>query len=175
VVIFLAGGQGSTPKSPTFLSCGTLWASKNIPNKKTMGFLDFLFGTEEKEKRKRVFVSFAIEDVQYRDYLIEQARKENSPFDFIDMSVKKKWKQDEWKKRCRTKIKRCDGVIALLSKNTHKAGGARWEIKCAREENIKIIGMHIQKNNKGAIPIEMKGKRVIEWNWNNLEKFINKL
>jgi hypothetical protein len=91
------------------------------------------------------------------------------------MSVKTEWKQEEWKKKCRTKIKRCDGVIALLSKNTHKASGARWEMKCASEEKVKIIGMHIFKNNKGAIPIELKGKKVVLWNWNNLEKFINQL
>ncbi len=142
-----------------------------------MGFFDFLFGNSDSkiETRKRVFISFAIEDVKYRDYLVEQARKNNSPFDFIDMSVKKKWNENEWKQKCRTKIKRSHGVIALLSKNTHKAGGARWEIKCAREEGVKLIGMHIKKNDKGAIPPELKGKRVIEWNWENLEKFINQL
>jgi len=142
-----------------------------------MGLLNWLFGeeTENNEKRKQIFISFAIEDIEYRDHLVAQARKKNSPFDLIDMSIKKEWKQEEWKKNCRTKIKRCDGVIALLSKNTHKASGARWDIKCAREENVKIIGMHIFKNNKGAIPPELKGKRVILWNWNNLEKFINQL
>ena len=130
---------------------------------------------EKKRKKKRVFISFAIEDIKYRNDLVNQARKSHSPFDFIDMSVKKKWNQSEWKDRCRTKIKGCDGVIALLSKNTHKASGARWEIKCAREEGVKIIGMHIFKNNKGAIPIELNGKKVIEWNWDNLERFINNL
>jgi hypothetical protein len=70
----------------------------------------------KKETRKRVFISFAIEDVEYRDYLVDQARKKHSPFDFIDMSVKQKWNETEWKKKCSTKIKRCDGVIALLSK-----------------------------------------------------------
>jgi len=142
-----------------------------------MGLLDWLFGEgmKTKEKRKRIFISFAIEDIEYRDYLVEQAREKNSPFDFIDMSVKKEWSQKEWKDRCRTKIKRCDSVIALLSKRTHLAGGARWEMKCAREEGVKIIGMHIFKNNKGAIPKELKGKRVIEWSWNNLEKFIKQL
>lgn len=142
-----------------------------------MGFLDWFFGSEEpkKVKRKRVFISFAIEDVEYRDHLVDQARKKHSPFDFIDMSVKREWNQNVWKARCRTKIKRCDGVIALLSKNTHKAGGAKWEMKCAREEGVKIIGMHIKKNDQGAIPAELKEKRVIIWSWENLEKFINTL
>ncbi|MEQ8688524.1 MAG: TIR domain-containing protein [Imperialibacter sp.] len=142
-----------------------------------MGLLDWLFGVGENRdvRRKKVFISFAIEDVQYRNYLVDQAREKHSPFDFIDMSVKKKWNQREWKDKCRRKIKRCDGVIALLSKNTHMARGARWEMKCAVEEDVKIIGMHIFKDNKGAIPKELKGKRVIEWSWNNLEKVINKL
>ena len=142
-----------------------------------MGLLDWLFGKEikTKETRKRIFISFAIEDIEYRDHLVSQARKKNSPFDLIDMSVKKEWKQEEWKRKCRAKIRRCDGVIVLLSKNTHKARGARWEIKCAREEKIRIIGMQIFKNSKGVIPPELKGKKVILWSWRNLETFINQL
>jgi len=142
-----------------------------------MGLLDWILGEEvkTKETKKRIFISFAIEDIEYRNHLVGQARKKNSPFDLIDMSVKKEWKQEEWKKKCRTKIKGCDGVIALLSKNTHKASGARWEMKCAREEKVKIIGMHIFKNNKGAIPSELKGKKVVLWSWKNLETFINQL
>jgi hypothetical protein len=142
-----------------------------------MGLFSWLFGSSEpaKKTKKRVFISFAIEDVKYRNYLVQQGKSKHSPFEFIDMSVKKKWNQSEWKTRCRSKIRGCDGVIALLSKNTHLAGGARWEIKCAREEKVKIIGMHIKKNDKGAIPPELIGKRVITWSWDNLEKFINSL
>jgi hypothetical protein len=142
-----------------------------------MGFLDWLFGgnTNSKDNRKKVFISFAIEDVKYRDHLVAQARKKNSPFDFIDMSVKEEWEQDEWKRKCRTKIKHCDGVIALLSNNTHKASGARWEMRCAREEGVKIVGMHVKKNDKRAIPPELKGKQIILWSWDNLEQFIKRL
>ena len=139
-----------------------------------MGILDFLFGAE-KEKRKRIFISFAIEDIEYRDHLVNQARKENSPFDFIDMSVKNSWKQDEWKRRCRTKIKGCDGVIALISKRTHLASGARWEMKCALEEKVPTMGMQIKWNDKGAKPKELKNKKVIRWTWTNIESFIQKL
>lgn len=126
-------------------------------------------------RKKRIFISFAIEDVKYRDDLVNQSKRKKSPFEFIDMSVKKKWDEKVWKKKCRTKIKRCDGVIALLSKRTHNAGGARWEMQCAIEENIPIIGMHIQKKNKGAIPTELQGEEVIEWSWDNLDRFINSL
>jgi hypothetical protein len=55
-----------------------------------MGLLDWLWATnvQIKKKRKKVFISFAIEDIEYRDFLVSQALRQNSPFDFIDMSVK---------------------------------------------------------------------------------------
>lgn len=139
-----------------------------------MGFFDFLFSWKE-DQRKRIFISFAIEDEIYRNHLVKQGRNMRSPFEFIDMSVKEPYMQDEWQQRCRTKIKRCHGMIVLLSKNTYHSSGARWEIKCARKEGIPIIGMHIRKNGKGATPPELKGKKIIEWTWDNVHKFIEKL
>lgn len=123
---------------------------------------------------KRVFISFAIEDANAKDFLVGQAKNEKTPFEFVDMSVKEAW-NDSWKTRCRTKIKSCDGVIALLSKKTYNADGAKWEMKCAVEEGIPTIGVHISKDDKGAIPAELTGKKVIEWTWDGIAKFINSL
>jgi len=132
-------------------------------------------GEDEEQEPKKIFVSFAIEDSKYRDFLVAQAKNEKTPFSFIDMSVKQPWNENEWKRKCRTKIKSCDGMIVLLSKKTWHSGGSRWEIKCANEEGIPVIGMHIKKNDKGAIPPELEGSRVIEWSWKNLSKSINKI
>lgn len=63
-------------------------------------------------KNNRIFISFAVEDKTYRDFLLGQARNEKSPFEFVDMSVKNPW-DSAWKTSCRTKIKGCDGMIAL--------------------------------------------------------------
>jgi len=130
---------------------------------------------KKNDKKKRIFISFAIEDEEYRDHLVGQAKLERTPFSFVDMSVKKPWDEKEWKRKCRAKIKKCDGLIVMLSNNTYHSSGTRWEIKCAKEENIPVIGMHINKKKKGAIPPELKGKPVIEWSWKNLSKSINKI
>jgi hypothetical protein len=137
-----------------------------------------LFEDEEesnKEVKKRIFISFAIEDEQYRNFLVAQAKNERSPFTFVDMSVKQPWDEQIWKQKCRTKIKSCDGMIVLLSKNTWHSSGARWEIKCAKEEGLPVIGMHIKKNYQGAIPQELRGKKVITWSWDNLAKVIKRI
>lgn len=123
---------------------------------------------------KRIFVSFAIEDKQSRDFLVGQARNSNSPFEFTDMSVKTPW-DNSWKTQCRARIKGCHGLIALISKNTMKADGARWEIQCAREEGVPVLGVHIYLDNKGVIPPELSGCRVIEWSWDGIATYINGL
>jgi len=125
-------------------------------------------------KNNRIFISFAAEDANYRDLLKGQANNKDSPFDFVDMSVKEPW-DEQWKSRCRTKIKGCDGVIALISKKTNNAKGARWEMNCANEEGIPMIGVHIHKDDKGTIPPELSGKKVIEWTWEGIAKFLDSL
>jgi antiphage defense system Thoeris ThsB-like protein len=123
-------------------------------------------------KKKKIFVSFAMQDKKYRDFLVAQSKNEKSPFSFVDMSVKEPWSEEIWKKKCRDKIQKCDGMIVLLSKNTWHSSGSRWEIKCANEEDVPVVGMHIKKDDKGAKPPELNGKRVIAWTWNDLQRSI---
>src|SRR5271169_2057087 len=101
----------------------------------------------------KLFISFAAEDMRYRDLLVGQAKNSDTPFEFRDMSLQEPF-DSKWKTRCRDKIKQCHGFIALLSKKTWRAEGARWEIGCAADESIPCIGIHIHKDDKGAIPPE---------------------
>ena len=122
---------------------------------------------------KRIFIAFAVEDKSYRDFLIGQAKLDKSPFEFIDMSVKEPW-GTQWRTNCRTRIKGCDGVVALISKNTAKADGQLWEIKCAYEEEIPTMLMWVN-DERPTIPALLTGKRINIWSWDNLKAFIEKL
>lgn len=123
----------------------------------------------------RIFVSFAIEDEWARDFLKGQAKNNSSPFDFVDMSAKEAW-DSQWKTNCRTRIKGCDGVIALVSKNTTKATGALWEVACAKEEGIPVRGLYVHADNKPvSLPEQFKGVRVVEWTWENIKNFLDSL
>ena len=122
----------------------------------------------------RIFISFAVEDKEYRDLLRGQSLNTKSPFTYTDFSVKEAWDR-QWKTNCRARIKGCDGVIALISKRTRLADGAKWEMQCASEEGIPMIGVHIHKDDKGQIPSELQGKRVINWTWQGITNFIDSL
>jgi hypothetical protein len=122
---------------------------------------------------KRIFISFAVEDLFARDNLVFQAKQEHTPFEFVDMSVKQPW-DSAWKTNCRSRIKGCDGVVAFLSDNTLNADGARWEIRCALEEGVPLLPVYI--HDKGCkVPSELAGKTIYHWTWANIKSFIDRL
>lgn len=124
---------------------------------------------------KRIFISFAVEDERSRDFLVGQAKNEKSPFEFVDMSVKELW-DEKWKTNCRTKIKGCDGVIAMVSKNTARASGQLWEIECAKEEGVRVRGVYTTTDNRPEkLPSELDGIKVVSWTWDNIKSFIDSL
>ena len=57
-------------------------------SRKTMRLLDWLFGEDKPERRKKIFISFSMKDVEYRNHLVNQAKNKKSPFEFLDYSVK---------------------------------------------------------------------------------------
>lgn len=123
--------------------------------------------------RKTVFVAFAIEDERQRDFLKGQSLNTNSPFEFVDMSVKQPY-DTEWKARVRTRIRRSDGVIALVSENTLASTGEIWEINCASEEEKPMIGLWAYKDDRTR-PSALDGYKIIEWTWSSIADFIDSL
>ena len=123
--------------------------------------------------KKVVFIAFAIEDRGQRDLLKGQALNTKSPFEYIDMSVKEPY-DSEWKERVRTRIRRSDGVIALVSKNTNNSSGEKWEINCAKEEEKKLIGLWAYTDDRTK-PSVLDGTRIISWTWQGIADFIDSL
>lgn len=125
-------------------------------------------------KNNRIFISFAIEDANLRTMLVGQGRNEKTPFSFVDMSVKQPW-DSAWKTNCRTKIKGCDGVIGIITKNTVKADGQLWELNCAYEENVPVLLIYGNDDRPSNLPDPIKGRLINLWTWDNISKFMNKL
>jgi len=119
---------------------------------------------------KTIFIAFAIEDERQRDFLKGQSLLTTSPFEYVDMSVKQAYDED-WKTRVRTRIRRSDGVIILVSKSSSTSSGQKWEIQCAKEEGRKILGIWAYSDDR----TEIYGVTTRVWNWDNIRNFINSL
>ncbi|BAW84636.1 Uncharacterised protein [Streptococcus pneumoniae] len=124
---------------------------------------------------KRIFISFAIEDENLRDLLRGQSRNTNSPFEFVDMSVKQPW-DSQWKTKCRTRIRGCDGMISIITRNTKNADGQIWEMNCAKDEGIPLLAIYGNNSHIGAtIPNECGYLPVVDWNWEKISAWIKQL
>jgi hypothetical protein len=120
--------------------------------------------------KKTIFVAFAIEDERIRDLIKGQSLHTESPFEYIDMSVKDAY-DEEWKKRVRTRIVRSDGVLVVVSKNSPTSSGQRWEIQCAKEEKKKIRGIWAYKDDR----TNLDGVNTMVWTWENVAAWIDSL
>lgn len=123
--------------------------------------------------KKVVFIAFAIEDESQRNLLTGQSVHPKVPFEFIDMSVKEPYDAG-WKERVRTRIRRSDGVIALMTKNTLTSSGEKWEIACAKSENKTLLGLWPYTHDR-TVSTDMGGTRVIPWTWEGIAEFIDSL
>ena len=120
--------------------------------------------------KKVVFIAFAIEDERQRDFLKGQSLHPRAPFEFIDMSVKEPY-DENWKDRVRTRIKRSDGVIALVSKYSLKSSGQKWEIACAKEEKKRVRGIFAYTDDR----TDLAGVATTVWSDKNISDFIDSL
>lgn len=120
--------------------------------------------------KKVVFVAFAIEDVRIRDMIKGQSLRTNSPFEYVDMSVKEAY-EEEWKEKVRTRILRSDGVLVIVSKNSLTSSGQKWEVQCAKEEKKKIRGIWAYKDDR----TELAGVSTMVWTWDNIGNWIDSL
>ncbi len=120
--------------------------------------------------KKIVFVAFAIEDERQRDFLKGQSLNTKSPFEYIDMSVKEAYESD-WKEKVRTRIRRSDGIVALVSKNSLTSTGQKWEITCAIEERKLIKGIWAYSDDRTTL----SNVSTTTWTWENITNFVNSL
>ncbi|HEY4146602.1 TIR domain-containing protein [Pinirhizobacter sp.] len=120
--------------------------------------------------KKVVFIAFAIEDERMRDFLKGQSLSPRAPYEFTDMSVKEAYDAD-WKEKVRIRIRRSDGVIVLVSKNSLNSSGQKWEIACAKEEKKPIRGIWAYSNDR----TDLAGVPTYSWTDKNISDFIDGL
>jgi hypothetical protein len=128
-------------------------------------------------KLARVFISFAIEDKTLRDFLVGQKRNARNQIDFTDYSVKEPW-SSSWKTNCRARIKGCKAMIGIITKNTPKADGQLWELKCAIEEGVPLLLIHGYSDSSkrlSSLPAVISGRRVNNWTQDMIVNFLERL
>ncbi len=122
--------------------------------------------------KKKVFVSFDFDnDKTLKDFIIGQAKLEDSPFEVIDFSLKEAAPEKTWLDKARAAISRADVFIVMLGSKTRTAPGVLKEVKIANElkmTKFQIIG-YKDGSETWAVP---DAGRVYRWNWENLKSLL---
>lgn len=122
--------------------------------------------------KKRVFVSFDFDnDKTLKDFIVGQAKLDDSPFEIVDFSLKEAAPEKTWLDKARAAIGRAEVFIVMLGPKTRSAPGVLKEVKIANElkkTKFQIIG-YKDGSETWAVP---DAGRVYSWNWDNLTKLL---
>jgi len=134
----------------------------------------------QKRPRRRVFLSFKVEDKNLVDLLRGQAKNENSDLDFIDFSLRVPFnsKNAEYiKKGIRERIKSSSLSIILIGENTYKSEWVDWEIRETIRLGKKVFGVKLKDDPNITIPSSLiKNKiEILPWNHEKINGAIKKL
>lgn len=122
--------------------------------------------------KKKVFISFDFDnDKTLKEFIIGQAKLDDSPFEVTDHSLKEAAPEKDWLDKATAAIKRSDVFIVMLGSKTKAAPGVLKEVKVSKDLNkprFQIIG-YKDGSADWAVP---DGGRTYSWNWENLKKLL---
>jgi len=131
-----------------------------------------------KKEKKRVFLSFASEDLDHVRGL--RLLKDNPDFDleFYDESIKEpidSRNADYINRVIGEQISRASVTVCLISETTHQSKWVDWELEKSDEEGKTIIAMAIKGVERAVLPRLIKEKNLTFWSWDpeRLAKLIN--
>jgi hypothetical protein len=119
-----------------------------------------------------IFVSFDFDnDRRLKDFIIQQARRPDSPFQVIDHSLKEAAPEMSWEAKAYRAIGRARVVLVMVGPQTHRAPGVLKEIKMARDQGKKVVQI-IGYRDGNYTPVKDAGQ-LYRWNWENLRKILS--
>jgi hypothetical protein len=122
--------------------------------------------------KKKIFFAFDFDnDKTLKEFIIGQAKREDSPFEVIDFSLKEAAPEKEWLDKARAAIGRAEVFIVMLGSKTRNAPGVLKEVKLANElkkTKFQIIGY---KDGSEGWAVPGAGS-VYRWNWENRKKLL---
>ncbi len=122
--------------------------------------------------KTKLFVSFDFDNDQVlKEFIIEQARNGDSPFDVVDVSLREAAPEKEWEEKARAAIGRADRFMVMLGSKTAKAPGVLKEVQMAIElgkSKFQVIGY---KDGSASWAVPGAGT-TYDWNWDNLKRLL---
>jgi hypothetical protein len=127
----------------------------------------------ESLSKKRVFISFHMDNEAQIKLLRHQAKSDKFNLEFTDYSVKEPF-DGNWKRKCEERIIQSSVIVCMIGSETYKRPAVLWELNKAYELGKPVIGVRIYKDKKDPIPgplLRNKAK-IVNWNMEEIQNAI---
>lgn len=123
--------------------------------------------------KTRVFVSFEFEhDRVLRDFVLGQAKRDDSPFSVSNHSMMAASSARTWKAEAERRIARSEVVLVMVGMHTYGAQGVLVEVAIARRLGVPVRQM-IGYRDKNPRPVPNAG-RLYRRSWPTLKRLFAK-
>lgn len=119
----------------------------------------------------RAFISFEMEDVRYRNFLVQQAKDKKNDISFYDYSVQDPF-DSKWKTECKKRIAATKGTIVMVGETTWKSEAVLWEIAETIRQDHYIFGIQVNRDKTHTIPKGLPSKNVIRWDFDQIIQWL---
>lgn len=124
--------------------------------------------------KSRVFISFDYDhDAVLKEFLVGQAKNDDSPFELADWSIKEHI-QGDWEKKAAARIGAVDVVAVICGQNTHTAAGVSAEVRICQQLKKPYFMLKGYKELVCTMPkAAYATDKLYEWSWPNLKLLIS--
>ena len=120
----------------------------------------------------RAFISFEMEDVWARNFIVQHAKDERNDVEFYDNSVKEAF-DSKWKTECVKRIAQTKGTIVMIGQTTWQSEAVIWEIAETVRQGHYLFGIQVNKDKTYPIPTGLPAQNVIRWDFKQISTWLN--
>jgi hypothetical protein len=128
--------------------------------------------------KKRVFLSFRVEDKQQVQGLRLMAANDKFDIEFFDESVRtpiESTNQEYVRRKIREKINRTTVTVCMISPDTHTSAWVEWELLESFDKGNTVIAMALKGVDSAVLPRPIKERNLTfhAWDADHLAKLID--
>jgi hypothetical protein len=117
----------------------------------------------------RVFIACAPQDLKYAEVITARARGDQLPVRFDGFG---EGRVDEvgWQLECRRRIRSSRVVVVLVSPHSRESRRALWQVACAREHGIPVVGITVTFDDEAerARGAPVGEESLVGWKWRTI-------